>query len=206
MLKVATGTHPQYLALQADGPPALVSGDPGVLHIDSFAKYAVAFFKISRSILTRASSALSRASSICSALTGLVPAPASLPSAARRTQLPSVGAGTPRILAVTALACPPCTRRTASSLNSSVYAALLPFSVIISHLLYRQLYTRLRSTFFRGNLMPVRPARYSGYLHRALALLALPAHCLDLRLAMPAMARSGQGVVPGTGIEPACRD
>jgi hypothetical protein len=33
-----------------------------------------------------------------------------------------------------------------------VYAALLPFSVIISHLLYRQLYTRLRSTFFRGNL------------------------------------------------------
>src|ERR1019366_1367994 len=152
MLKIAAGTHPQYLALQADGPPALVPSDPGVLHIDSFAKYAVAFFKISRSILTRASSALSRASSICSALTGLAPAPASLPWAARRTQLPSVGAGTPRILAVTALACPPCTRRTASSLNSSVYAALLPFSVIISHLLYRQLYTRLRSTFFRGNL------------------------------------------------------
>src|ERR1017187_3836357 len=154
MLKIAAGTHPQYLALQADGPPALVPSDPGVLHIDSFAKYAVAFFKISRSILTRASSALSRASSICSALTGLAPAPASLPWAARRTQLPSVGAGTPRILAVTALACPPCTRRTASSLNSSVYAALLPFSVIISHLLYRQLYTRLRSTFFRGNLTP----------------------------------------------------
>src|ERR1017187_3236312 len=152
MLKIAAGTHPQYLALQADGPPALVPSDPGVLHIDSFAKYAVAFFKISRSILTRASSALSRASSICSALTGLAPAPASLPWAARRTQLPSVGADTPRILAVTALACPPCTRRTASSLNSSVYAALLPFSVIISHLLYRQLYTRLRSTFFRGNL------------------------------------------------------
>ena len=33
-----------------------------------------------------------------------------------------------------------------------MYAALQPFSVIISHLLYRQLYTRLRSTFFRGNL------------------------------------------------------
>ena len=33
-----------------------------------------------------------------------------------------------------------------------MYAALLPFSVIISHLLDRQLYTRLRSTFFRGNL------------------------------------------------------
>jgi hypothetical protein len=41
-------------------------------------------------------------------------------------------------------------------LNSSVYAALLPFSVIISHLLDRQLYTRLRSTFFRGNLNPDR--------------------------------------------------
>src|ERR1035437_8197202 len=152
MIKVAAGTHPQHLALQADGPLALVPSDPGVPHPDSFAKYAVAFFKISRSILTRANSALSRASSICSALTGLAPAPASLPWAARRTQLPSVGAGTPRILAVTALACPPCTRRTASSLNSSVYAALLPFSVIISHLLDRQLYTRLRSTFFRGNL------------------------------------------------------
>src|SRR5471030_795988 len=152
MLKVAAGTHPQHLALQADGPPALMPSDPGVPHIDSFAKYAVAFFKISRSILTRASSALSRASSICSALTGLAPAPASLPCPARRTQLPSVDAGTPRILAVTALACPPCTRRTASSLNSSVYAALLPFSVIISHLLDRQLYTRLRSTFLRGNL------------------------------------------------------
>jgi transposase-like protein len=36
-----------------------------------------------------------------------------------------------------------------------VYAALLPFSVIISLLLYRQLYTRLRSTFFRGNLTSV---------------------------------------------------
>ena len=57
--------------------------------------------------------------------------------------------------ALTALACPPCTRRTASSLSSSVYAALLPFSVVISHLLDRQLYTRLRSTFFRGNLSSI---------------------------------------------------
>ncbi len=56
--------------------------------------------------------------------------------------------------AVTALACPPCTSRTASSLNSSVYAALLPFSVFISYLLYRPIYTRLRNTFFRGNLTP----------------------------------------------------
>src|SRR5450759_5192567 len=36
-------------------------------------------------------------------------------------------------------------------------------------------------------------------LHRALAFLALPAQCLNLKLAMPAMARCGQGVVPGTG-------
>ena len=42
MLKVAAGTHLQHLALQADGPPALVPVDPGVPHIDSFAKYAVA--------------------------------------------------------------------------------------------------------------------------------------------------------------------
>ena len=107
---------------------------------------------MSRSILTRANSALSRASSICSALTGLAPAPASLPLAERRTQLPSVGSGTPRIFAVTDLACPPCTNRTASILNSNVYAARLPVSLVISLLLNHQSNTRLRTTFCRGNL------------------------------------------------------
>jgi hypothetical protein len=43
-------------------------------------------------------------------------------------------------------------------------------------------------------------------LQRALAFPAVAAQCLYLKLAMPAMARCGQGVVPGTGIEPACRD
>src|SRR5258708_4359488 len=45
MIKVAAGTHPQDLALQADGPLTMVPPDPGVLHSDSLAKYAVAFLR-----------------------------------------------------------------------------------------------------------------------------------------------------------------
>lgn len=77
VFKVATGADLQYLATQCDRPVGLVSCNPGVLHRDSRAKYAVAFFKMSRSILTLDSSARSRASSICSGLTGLSPAPLS---------------------------------------------------------------------------------------------------------------------------------
>ena len=61
--------------------------DPGVLHPRSFAKYAVAFPGMSRSIFTRASSARSRAISICSGLTGFVPAPISRPSLSALIQL-----------------------------------------------------------------------------------------------------------------------
>ena len=121
MRKVAAGTDSQDAALQSDGPLVFVPGDPGIprgfplviLHSASFAKYApeeiplgdaVAFFRMSRSILTRASSALSRARSICSALTGLAPAPVSLPWADSRNQLSNVGVGMPSTFAVTALA------------------------------------------------------------------------------------------------------
>lgn len=64
VLKVATGAHAQCVACQRNRPPRFLARYPGVLHVDSLAKYAVAFFKMSRSILTRASSARSRASSI----------------------------------------------------------------------------------------------------------------------------------------------
>src|SRR2546421_10531108 len=47
--------------------------DPGVLHSTSFAKYAVAFFRISFSSFSRAFSARSRESSICSGVITLVP-------------------------------------------------------------------------------------------------------------------------------------
>lgn len=60
------GAHTQHFARQCDRPMGLVFGDPGVPHSDSRAKYAVAFFKMSRSILTLDNSARSRASSICS--------------------------------------------------------------------------------------------------------------------------------------------
>ena len=43
-------------------------GDPGVLHVDSFAKYAVAFFKISRSNSARLSCLRSRLFSSVSSL------------------------------------------------------------------------------------------------------------------------------------------
>ena len=69
----------QHPALHRDRPDAAVSVDEGVLQLCAFAKYAVAFPRMSRSILTRASSARSRLISICSALTTLLSAPLSLP-------------------------------------------------------------------------------------------------------------------------------
>jgi len=97
-----------------------VSVDEGVLQLRTFAKYAVAFPRMSRSILTRASSALSRLISICSALTTLLSAPLSLPSRSALTQLNSVCSTTPSDLAAAAMLWPPVTSRTASCLNSSV--------------------------------------------------------------------------------------
>ena len=97
-----------------------------LLHTDSRAKYAVAFFKMSRCILTRASSALKRASSICFALTGLAPAPVSLPFAASLTQFSRVCFGMPNTLAVAEQAChlnQPCSFQ----LLLQRVAALLPF-------------------------------------------------------------------------------
>jgi hypothetical protein len=75
MLKVATGAYPQYSTANVHRPALFMLSYPGVFHCDSRAKYAVAFFKMSRPILNLAFSALSLASSICSALTGLSPAP-----------------------------------------------------------------------------------------------------------------------------------
>lgn len=82
MFKVTASADIQYFALQYDWPTSFVPFNPGVLHIDSRGKYAVAFLRMSRSIFTLASSVLSRVNSICSALTGLAPAPANCPFAA----------------------------------------------------------------------------------------------------------------------------
>ena len=64
---IAGHAHPEHPALHADGATRRL-GSIGVLHFRSFAKYAVAFPRMSRSILTRASSARNRAFSICRAL------------------------------------------------------------------------------------------------------------------------------------------
>ena len=77
VLDEAAGAHAQHLASEGDRPMLLVPLYPGVLHFDTRAKYAVAFPRMSRSILSRAFSARSLASSICSGRTGLSPAPLS---------------------------------------------------------------------------------------------------------------------------------
>ena len=57
-LEVAAGADVQHFALQRDRPTIFMPLNPGIPHADSRAKYAVAFFNISRSILTRASAVM----------------------------------------------------------------------------------------------------------------------------------------------------
>jgi len=120
MLVVARHAGLQHTALHRDRPQAPMSLDEGVLQLCAFAKYAVAFPRMSRSIFTRASSARSLLISICSALTGLLSTPLSLPCRCALTQLNSVWSTTPSVLAAAARLWPPSTSRTASCLNSSV--------------------------------------------------------------------------------------
>ena len=80
VLVVPGHAHLQHPALHRDRPGATVALDEGVLQVNPFAKYAVAFPRMSRSIFTRASSARKRLISICSALTfALLSAPLSWP-------------------------------------------------------------------------------------------------------------------------------
>src|SRR5271167_3476051 len=74
---VARHAHVQDPALHADRPHPPVTLNKGVLYFWPFAKYAVAFPRMSRSIFTRANSARKRLISICSALTLLLFAPVS---------------------------------------------------------------------------------------------------------------------------------
>src|ERR1019366_7117793 len=86
----------------------------GVLHFWPFAKYAVAFPRMSRSIFTRANSARNRLISICSTLTALLLAgPFSRPSRFALTQLYKVCSTTPRLRAAAAMLWPDSTIRTA---------------------------------------------------------------------------------------------
>src|ERR1039458_486392 len=69
MLVVTGHAYAEYTALHPDRPDSLVLLNKGVLHFWPFAKNAVAFPRMSRSIVTRANSARRRLISICSALT-----------------------------------------------------------------------------------------------------------------------------------------
>src|SRR6185295_9865235 len=125
-LAIAGTRHLKLTAHPGHMKPVAVLFDPGVLHRDSFAKYAAAFFTISRSSLALTSSRRSRAFSASSSETGRFTATAALvpptdsPSRLRRTQFVMVDCGIPNRLAAVL---PPvdCANLTASVLNSSVY-------------------------------------------------------------------------------------
>src|SRR5215469_2030079 len=113
--------------------------DEGILHFWPFAKYAVAFPRMSRSIFTRASSARKRLISICSGVTPALPLPSfSFPARFALTQFDSVCSTTPRLRAASAMLCPDSTSRTASSLNSSVYLPRFPFLIHVPFPLLEQ--------------------------------------------------------------------
>ena len=91
VLMIAGHAHPEHPALHTDRPDPPMALNKGILHFWPFAKYAVAFPRMSRSIVTRASSARRRLISICSARhPRLAATPFSLPS---RCSLDPVGQG-----------------------------------------------------------------------------------------------------------------
>src|SRR5579885_2899395 len=140
MLMEAGYAHTEHPALHTDWPDPPMAFDKGILHFWPFAKYAVAFPRMSRSIVTRANSARNRLISICSAVTPVLPTTSfSLPSRLAFTQLDRVCSTTPRLRAATAMPWPDSTSRTASCLNSSVYLPRLPFRIFVSLSLLQQL-------------------------------------------------------------------
>ncbi|RMT39722.1 hypothetical protein ALP48_02920 [Pseudomonas syringae pv. solidagae] len=126
-------TDAQHPALHTDRPETAMSKDERVLQLDAFAKYAVAFSRMSRSILTRASSARRRLISICSGVTDLMSAPVSLPWRCALTQLNKVWSDIPRERAAAASVRPVSTSRTASSLNSRVYLTRSVLGLVMSY-------------------------------------------------------------------------
>jgi len=103
--------------------------NPGVPHRDSFAKYAAAFFTISRSSLTLASSRRNRefsaSSSVLGRFTAIAPAsaPGSFPALLSLIQFHKLESGMPSRFAASPFPADSA-NLTASSLNSSVYCRL----------------------------------------------------------------------------------
>jgi hypothetical protein len=129
---VARDAHQQHSALHTDRPDQLVALNKGVLHFWHFAKYAVAFPRMSRSILTRptrlatADLHLLGAYRLTAAGT-LEPAfPLRLDPVEQRLL------NQPRLRAAAAMLWPDSTSRTASCLNSSVYCARVDLVIFVS--------------------------------------------------------------------------
>src|ERR1039457_4403413 len=157
---VSRHAHPQHSALHTDRPHPSVTLNKGVLHFWPFAKYAVAFPRMSRSILTRANSARNRLISICSTLTALLLA-GHRPSRFALTQLYKVCSTSPRLLAAAAMLGPDSTIRTASCLNSSVYCARVAFVISVSLALLNH---SARDTFCAGKVKSPRPVSFQTVL------------------------------------------
>lgn len=142
-LAIACARYAKHPTQAAHTVVVALPHNPGLLHRDPFAKYAVAFRKISTSSLALASSLRSRlfsaSRSVGDRRTGPLSADSidSLPSAIRlrRNQLLHVAVGMPSRQAAL---CPPTesASRTASTLNSSVYCLSGTVSSIISTSMY----------------------------------------------------------------------
>lgn len=104
--------------------------DKGVLQVKLLAKYAVAFPRMSHSILTLVNSALMRLIATCSALTGFL----ATRQRALLVDLDSVEERllpTPSVRSAGAIAWPLSTSHNASRLNPSIYFALIAFLISV---------------------------------------------------------------------------
>src|SRR5258707_9027002 len=101
-LEKPAARYTQYVAQSCDRLPASLCCDPGVLHRDSLAKYAAAFFNISLSTFAAASSRRNRSTSASSSFAdrGVADTPVddpSLPARSSLTQLNKLDSGIPSL-------------------------------------------------------------------------------------------------------------
>src|SRR5579859_395125 len=162
-LAIARTRYPELAAHARHAEQVALLFDPGVLHRDSFAKYAAAFFTISRSSLVLASSRRNRAFSASTSWTDRLTATAppsaalSLPSRLNFIQFHRLDSGMPNRLAA---GLPPIDSPslTASILNSAVYCRFATCSFLpISPSVHQK---------FTNNLMYVKPGQ--GHTHLAI--------------------------------------
>ena len=150
VLMEAAGADFKYFSLGHDRQLIFMAFDKGIFHRDSLAKYAMAFLKMSRSIVALANYARRRAISIWSALISLAVLSRKRPEASTLNQLSTDCEENPRLLATNDADWPPRTNRTASCLNSSVHRARTRSFIKFSPKLTT--HNQPKGTFFRGKL------------------------------------------------------